>query len=74
MGEQGAATQEIASSVQRAASGTNQVSQNITDVTAATTQTGEVAAIVLQSSDRLSGKLQELQHEVSEFIAGVRAA
>jgi methyl-accepting chemotaxis protein len=72
--EQGAATQEIAASVQRAASGTNQVSQNITDVTVATTQTGEVAGIVLQSSDRLGGKLQKLQHEVSEFIAGVRAA
>jgi len=74
VGEQGAATQEIAASVQRAASGTNQVSQNITNVTAATTQTGEVAGIVLQSSDRLAGKLQKLQHEVSEFIAGVRAA
>jgi hypothetical protein len=33
-----------------------------------------VAGIVLQSSDRLAGKLQKLQHEVSEFIAGVRAA
>jgi methyl-accepting chemotaxis protein len=74
VGEQGAATQEIAASVQRAASGTNQVSQNITSVTTATTQTGEVAGIVLQSSDRLAGKLQKLQHEVSEFIAGVRAA
>jgi methyl-accepting chemotaxis protein len=74
VGEQGAATQEIAASVQRAASGTNQVSQNITNVTTATTQTGEVAGIVLQSSDRLAGKLQKLQHEVSEFIAGVRAA
>jgi methyl-accepting chemotaxis protein len=72
--EQGAATQEIAASVQRAASGTNQVSQNITDVTVATTQTGEVAGIVLQSSDLLGSKLQKLQHEVSEFIAGVRAA
>ena len=72
--EQGAATQEIAASVQRAASGTNQVSQNITDVTVATTQTGEVAGVVLQSSDRLGSKLQKLQHEVSEFIAGVRAA
>jgi methyl-accepting chemotaxis protein len=72
--EQGAATEEIAASVQRAASGTNQVSQNITSVTTATTRTGEVAGVVLQSSDRLGSKLQKLQHEVSEFIAGVRAA
>jgi len=33
-----------------------------------------VAGVVLQSSDRLGSKLQKLQHEVSEFIAGVRAA
>ncbi|HKU05402.1 MAG TPA: cache domain-containing protein [Bradyrhizobium sp.] len=74
VGEQGAATQEIAASVQRAASGTNSVSQNITNVTTATTQTGEVAQVVLQSSDKLAGKLQVLQREVSEFVAGLRAA
>ena len=74
VGEQGAATQEIASSVQRAASGTNSVSQNITSVTSATTQTGEVAHVVLQSSEKLSGKLQVLQREVSEFVSGLRAA
>jgi methyl-accepting chemotaxis protein len=72
--EQGAATQEIAGSVQRAAAGTNQVSQNITSVTTATTQTGEVAQVVLQSSEKLAGKLQILQREVSEFVAGLRAA
>jgi methyl-accepting chemotaxis protein len=74
VGEQGAATQEIAASVQRAASGTNSVSQNITSVTSATTQTGEVAHAVLQSSEKLSGKLQVLQREVSEFVSGLRAA
>jgi methyl-accepting chemotaxis protein len=60
--------------VQRAASGTNQVSQNITSVTTATTQTGEVAQVVLQSSEKLAGKLQVLQREVSEFVTGLRAA
>jgi methyl-accepting chemotaxis protein len=74
VGQQGAATQEIAASVQRAASGTNAVSQNITSVTSATTQTGEVAHVVLQSSEKLAGKLQVLQREVSEFVAGLRAA
>jgi len=72
--EQGAATQEIASSVQKAASGTNEVSQNITDVTAAATDTGLKANLVLESSDRLGRKLQSLQAEVSHFLAGVRAA
>ena len=72
--EQGAATKEIATSVQHAASGTTQVSQNIADVTAATTETGSVAETVLQSSGRLSGKLQTLQQEVATFLTGVRAA
>jgi methyl-accepting chemotaxis protein len=74
VGQQGSATQEIASSVQKAAAGTNRVSQNITDVTTATTQTGEVAKMVLQSSEQLARKLEGLQRDVSEFIAGVRAA
>jgi methyl-accepting chemotaxis protein len=72
--EQGAATKEIASSVQQAASGTNEVSQNISSVTAATAETGSVAETVLQSSGRLSTKLEMLQNEVATFLASVRAA
>jgi len=72
--EQGAATKEIAHNVQQAASGTNNVSQNIESVTSATEETGAVAASVLQSSDRLSSKLQKLQQEVSTFLGSVRAA
>jgi len=72
--QQGAATKEIASSVQQAASGTNEVSQNISSVTAATAETGSVADNVLQSSGRLSTKLQTLQNEVATFLANVRAA
>ena len=47
---------------------------NITDVTAATTETGNIADIVLNSSGRLSGKLRTLQQDVAAFLAGVRAA
>ncbi|MBR0830522.1 cache domain-containing protein [Bradyrhizobium manausense] len=72
--EQGAATQAIARSVQDAASGTNQVSQNIAGVTDATSETGQAAGQVLQSSGRLTHKLQSLQDEVTAFVAGVRAA
>lgn len=72
--EQGAATQAIAHSVQEAASGTDRVSQNISGVTDATAETGQAAGLVLQSSGRLSQKLQSLQDEVSIFVAGVRAA
>jgi methyl-accepting chemotaxis protein len=72
--EQGAATQAIARNVQDAASGTNQVSQNISGVTDATSETGRAAGQVLQSSGRLTQKLQTLQDEVTTFVAGVRAA
>jgi methyl-accepting chemotaxis protein len=72
--EQGTATKEIAHSVQQAASGTNEVSHNISSVTAATAETGSVADTVLQSSGRLSTKLQTLQNEVATFLANVRAA
>ncbi|MCJ9703343.1 methyl-accepting chemotaxis protein [Bradyrhizobium sp. SHOUNA76] len=72
--EQGAATQAIAHSVQEAASGTDQVSQNISGVTDATAETGQAAGLVLQSSGRLTQKLQSLENEVSVFVAGVRAA
>ncbi|KJC45389.1 cache domain-containing protein [Bradyrhizobium sp. LTSP857] len=72
--EQGAATQAIAHSVREAASGTDQVSQNISGVTEATAETGQAAGVVLQSSGRLTHKLQSLQDEVSAFVAGVRAA
>jgi methyl-accepting chemotaxis protein len=72
--EQGAATAAIAHSVREAASGTDQVSQNISGVTDATAETGQAAGLVLQSSGRLSQKLQSLEDEVSAFVAGVRAA
>lgn len=72
--EQGAATQAIARSVREAASGTDQVSQNISGVTDATAETGQAAGRVLQSSGRLTVKLQSLENEVSAFVAGVRAA
>jgi methyl-accepting chemotaxis protein len=72
--QQGAATRAIARSVQDAASGTNQVSQNISGVTDATCETGRAAGTVLQSSGRLTQKLEALQEEVTTFVAGVRAA
>ncbi|OAF07664.1 hypothetical protein AYJ54_17570 [Bradyrhizobium centrolobii] len=62
--EQGAATKAIARSVHEAASGTNQVSQNISGVTDATSETGHAAGLVLQSSGRTH----------SAFVDGVRAA
>ncbi len=48
--------------------------RDISGVTDATSETGRVAGQVLQSSGRLTQKLQSLQDEVSTFVAGVRAA
>src|SRR5262249_4699860 len=72
--EQGTATKEIAHSVQEAASGTSRVSQNVASVTSATAETGTVANTVLMSCDRLGGKLEKLNNEVSTFLSSVRAA
>ena len=72
--QQGAATQAIASSVQEAASGTTRISQNINRVTDATSETGAAAKGVLGSSGQLAAKVQVLESEVAQFLAGVRAA
>jgi methyl-accepting chemotaxis protein len=72
--QQGAATRAITVSVQEAATDTTRVSQDLKRVTDATGQTGGVAEHVLGSSGRLAGKVQELEREVAQFLAGIRAA
>ena len=74
MEEQGAATQEIASNVQRAASGTDEVSANIADVTDAAGETGQAANQVLSAVNDLSRQSEVLRGSVDEFLQRVRAA
>jgi len=72
--EQGAATQEIARNVQQASVGTAEVSENIGGVTQAAAQTGEASTQVLDAAGRLARQGEDLRAEVTEFLAGVKAA
>ncbi|HEV7372692.1 HAMP domain-containing methyl-accepting chemotaxis protein [Arenibaculum sp.] len=72
--EQSAATKEISRNVQGAAAGTQQVADNIGGVSAAADETGRTAVGVLSSADRLARQSVSLQHEVSAFLAAIKAA
>jgi methyl-accepting chemotaxis protein len=72
--EQGAATREIARNVQKAADGTERVSENIAGVTAASGETGTAAAGMLGASSALADQATALRHEVGAFLARVRSA
>ena len=74
MEEQGAATQEIARNVHRAAHGTQQVSANINDVQRGAVETGSASGQVLSSARTLAGDGNRLKHEVGKFLQAVRAA
>jgi methyl-accepting chemotaxis protein len=71
--EQESTTREIARSVQQAASGTEAVSHNISGVSAAATETGSAAGLVLSSAAELVGQAERLRGEVDRFLSGVRA-
>jgi methyl-accepting chemotaxis protein len=72
--EQTAATREIARNVQQAAQGTGDVSENITGVSRAATETGTAAGQVLGAAGELSHQAELLRSELGKFIAKVRAA
>ena len=72
--EQGAATQEIARTVQQAAIGSTEVATNIADVNRAAGDTGSASSQVLSSAKMLSNENQRLKVEVAKFLATVRAA
>src|SRR4030081_742748 len=72
--EQGAATQEIARSVQQAAIGTTQVATSIADVNRGAGDTGSASSQVLSSAQLLSNENKRLKAEVIKFLATVRAA
>ncbi len=72
--EQVAATHEISRNVQHAASGTQEVSVNITGVSTAAGQTGTAAHSVLVSATELQAQSQRLREEMKRFVAEVRAS
>jgi methyl-accepting chemotaxis protein len=72
--EQGSSTQEIAGSIQQAAAGTRDVSENIAGVTVATNETGSASEVVLSAAGDLTGQAEALRKEVDSFLGKVRAA
>ncbi|ACI97823.1 methyl-accepting chemotaxis protein [Rhodospirillum centenum] len=72
--EQNATTGDITRSVQRAAQGTQEVSENVAMVSEAATRTGTAAARVVESAGTLAEQSGLLQREIEQFLKGVRAA
>jgi methyl-accepting chemotaxis protein len=72
--EQGAATQEIARSVQQAALGAQGVMQNITGVREASSQVDAAATLVLNAAARLTSQSEQLESETGKFLGNIRAA
>ncbi|HEX2942679.1 MAG TPA: cache domain-containing protein [Rhodopila sp.] len=72
--EQGAATREIARSVQNAARSTEEAGENVARVTDAAAGTGSAANEVLGAAESLARHAEQLSHEVTSFLAEVRAA
>jgi methyl-accepting chemotaxis protein len=72
--QQQAATQEIARNVSEAARGTQEVTENIGDVQQAATDAGSAASQVLAAAGELARNSSQLNQEVDNFLAQVRAA
>lgn len=72
MEEQGAVTQEIARSIQEAATGTRQVAGNITGVTLASQEAGSAADQVMSRATMLAEQAASLQSQTDKFVAEVR--
>ena len=72
--QQSAATQEIASNTNRAASGTRDVTGHISGVGEAAQATGQAAQQLLGLSSDLERRSEDLQSEVFDFVGRLRAA
>jgi methyl-accepting chemotaxis protein len=72
--EQGAATREIARSIQHAAGGSSEVSSNIIGVSTASAEAGTAAGEVLRASDAQRYEADVLRSEIDAFLNNIRAA
>jgi methyl-accepting chemotaxis protein len=77
--QQGAATAEISRAeisrnVQQTAASAREVGNTIARVSEGATATGDAASGVLQATEILNGRTQELSSEVASFLAGIRHA
>jgi methyl-accepting chemotaxis protein len=71
---QGNATQEIARNIQRAATGTREVTTNIAGVSKGADSTDTAANRVLGAANDLTRQAKQLNSEVGQLVAGVKAA
>jgi methyl-accepting chemotaxis protein len=72
--QQGAATVEIARHVEEASQRTREVADNGGGVAQAAGETGQMALVVLKSTETLLGQSQTLERAVASFLAEIRAA
>ena len=72
--EQSATTNEIARSMQTAATGTQTISNNLVDVSSSSTQAGAAAEQMYQASQELSKQAESLNTQVDAFLSKIRAA
>lgn len=74
VGQQGAATGEIARNVQEAAQGSEVVSRSVSTMQDAAAETGQAAEMVNSAANSLNRTATELKQAVSAFLGDVRAA
>lgn len=74
VGEQGAATREIAGSVHQAARSTQEVAQNVSGTIQTAEEMNSVASRVLSGTANLSKQSEHLKREIGGFLAVVRAS
>ncbi|CAA7611473.1 Methyl-accepting chemotaxis protein [Candidatus Terasakiella magnetica] len=72
--QQGAATQDMAHNIDNAASGTNFVYENITEVSQTIQETDRAAKDVLGAVEALQQQAAILRGEVDRFLGGIREA
>ncbi len=72
--QQGVATGEIAASAADAASGTGQVTGNITEVSLAATKTGSAAQMLLSLASTLQTRSSRVTEEVERVVSKMKAA
>jgi methyl-accepting chemotaxis protein len=72
--QQDSATREIARSVQQAATGTSEVTMNVTGASQSADQSRSLADNVLAATGELSAQADALSGSVDTFLAGLRDA
>ena len=72
--QQGAATEEIARSIQSAATATQNVASNVAGTTKTISETNRAATEVIEAADYFTNHSQAITGSVDEFLAGVSAA